>query len=64
MLGAVLRFWEPRALALLRIMTALIFLQHGLQKLIAFPLPPVPGYQHFLSPAWPGFSKSWSRRFC
>lgn len=47
MLGAVLRFGEPRALALLRISTALIFLQHGLQKLISFPLPPVPGYQHY-----------------
>ena len=35
------------ALALLRIVTALVFLQHGLQKLIAFPLPPVPGYQHW-----------------
>ncbi len=33
-------------MALLRIMTALIFLQHGLQKLISFPIPPVPGYQH------------------
>lgn len=30
---------------MLRIMTALVFLQHGLQKLISFPVPPVPGYQ-------------------
>jgi putative oxidoreductase len=28
-------------------MTALIFLQHGLQKLISFPIGPVPGYQHY-----------------
>lgn len=27
-------------------MAALVFLQHGLQKLIGFPIPPIPGYQH------------------
>jgi len=36
----------PIALALLRISTALIFLQHGLQKLAGYPIAPVPGYQH------------------
>ncbi|MGI4944581.1 MAG: DoxX family protein [Janthinobacterium lividum] len=45
MFNNVRRFWEPEALATLRISTALIFLQHGLQKLISFPVPPVPGYQ-------------------
>lgn len=39
------RFAGP-ALAFLRISTALIFLQHGLQKVASFPVPPVPGYQH------------------
>lgn len=38
--------WEPKALAALRVITALVYLQHGLQKLLGFPLPPVPGYQH------------------
>jgi putative oxidoreductase len=33
-------------LAALRVMAALVFLQHGLQKLIGFPIPPMPGYQH------------------
>lgn len=31
--------WRPYLLAALRIMTALLFLQHGLMKLIAFPGP-------------------------
>jgi putative oxidoreductase len=29
--------WEPRMLSILRIMTGLLFLQHGLQKTIHFP---------------------------
>lgn len=31
--------WSPRVLSLLRIMTALLFMQHGLMKLFAFPGP-------------------------
>ena len=31
--------WAPRALALLRIVTALLFLEHGTMKLFQFPLP-------------------------
>jgi putative oxidoreductase len=31
------RLWAPRALAVLRIVTALLFMQHGLQKLFGFP---------------------------
>lgn len=34
--------WSPRILALLRIITALLFLEHGLMKLFAFPAP-LPG---------------------
>jgi putative oxidoreductase len=29
--------WGPRALALLRIVTALLFIEHGSQKLLGFP---------------------------
>jgi len=29
--------WAPRALALLRIMTGLLYIQHGTQKLFGFP---------------------------
>ena len=36
--------WAPRALAVLRIMTALLFIEHGTVKLLAFPVPfPMPG---------------------
>ncbi len=35
--------WEPYVLALLRIMTALLFLEHGTQKLLGFPPSPNPG---------------------
>jgi putative oxidoreductase len=31
--------WSPRILSLLRIMAALLFLEHGLMKLIHFPAP-------------------------
>lgn len=36
--------WSPRALAALRIMAALLFIEHGLMKLIEFPaaIPGVP----------------------
>jgi putative oxidoreductase len=35
--------WSPRMLSVLRIMTGLLFLEHGTQKLFAFPPPPNPG---------------------
>jgi len=31
------QIWAPRMLAVLRIMTALLFLEHGTQKLLGFP---------------------------
>ncbi len=31
--------WSPRVLSLLRIMAALLFMEHGLMKLIHFPAP-------------------------
>jgi putative oxidoreductase len=34
--------WAPRMLSVLRIMSALIFLAHGTQKLLAFPPHPNP----------------------
>ena len=36
--------WQPQLLAILRIVTALLFLQHGLSKFFGFPVPfPIPG---------------------
>jgi putative oxidoreductase len=35
--------WSPYALAALRIVTALIFMEHGTQKLFGFPAPPQSG---------------------
>jgi putative oxidoreductase len=36
--------WQPKLLALLRIVTGLLFLEHATQKFIGFPAPfPMPG---------------------
>jgi putative oxidoreductase len=36
--------WQPQLLALLRIFTGLLFLEHATQKFFAFPVPfPMPG---------------------
>jgi len=32
--------WSPRILSVVRIVTAFLFMQHGGQKLLGFPLPP------------------------
>ncbi|HEX6374299.1 MAG TPA: DoxX family protein [Allosphingosinicella sp.] len=34
--------WAPRLLSLLRIVAALIFIEHGTQKLLGFPPSPMP----------------------
>jgi len=34
---------QPQLLAMLRMMTALLFLEHGLMKLFHFPAPQIPG---------------------
>lgn len=34
-----LRIWAPRVLSILRIITSLLFMQHGLMKLFDFPAP-------------------------
>jgi uncharacterized membrane protein YphA (DoxX/SURF4 family) len=37
MIGDRLEPWTPKALSVLRIMTGLLFLEHGTQKLLGFP---------------------------
>ena len=48
--------WAPRVLSILRIITALLFIEHGLMKLIAFPGPqpgvPAPLPPLLLAAAW------------
>ena len=34
--------WSPKVLSLLRFITGLLFLEHGLQKVLHFPPPPPP----------------------
>ena len=41
--------WAPRLLAALRIVSALLFLEHGLVKVIGFPPGAAPGQQALLS---------------
>lgn len=41
--------YTPYALAILRIVTALIFMEHGTQKLFGFPAPPESGRPPLLS---------------
>ena len=38
----ILKAWEPRILSVLRIMVALLFVEHGAMKLLHFPAP-MPG---------------------
>ena len=39
-----LQRWQPQLLAILRIVTGLLFLEHGTSKFFAFPVPfPMPG---------------------
>jgi putative oxidoreductase len=42
----------PYLLSVLRIVAALIFLEHGTQKLFGFPAPPAGGYPESLSLLW------------
>ena len=35
--------WAPRLLSVLRVVAALLFLQHGMQKLFGFPVAPASG---------------------
>ena len=44
-----LTLWSPRALAVLRIVTALLFLEHATMKFLAFPAA-MPGMEHGLPP--------------
>jgi putative oxidoreductase len=38
-LKATLAHWEPRVLSILRIVAAVLFIEHGTQKILGFPEP-------------------------
>jgi putative oxidoreductase len=40
--GTLQRVWAPRLLSILRIVAALIFMEHGTQKLLGFPVSEYP----------------------
>lgn len=44
--------WAPRLLSILRIMAAILFLSHGVQKLFGFPAPPSFGLPAMGSLLW------------
>lgn len=44
--------WAPRLLSILRIVAALIFIEHGTQKFFGFPGASPSGYPAFLSLLW------------
>lgn len=44
--------WAPRMLSVLRIVAALLFIEHGTQKLFGFPGPPPNGFPIPLSLLW------------
>ncbi len=44
--------WAPRMLSVLRIVAALLFMGHGVQKLFGFPAPPANGMPVPLSLIW------------
>jgi putative oxidoreductase len=48
-MSSTLDRWSPYALAVLRIVTALLFMEHGTQKLFGFPAPPEGGAPPLLS---------------
>jgi len=48
-MSSTLDRWSPYALAALRIVTALLFMEHGTQKLFGFPAPPESGTPPLLS---------------
>jgi putative oxidoreductase len=41
--------WSPQLLSVLRIMSGLLFLEHGTSKLLGFPPSPMPGPFHLFS---------------
>ena len=39
-MDSLITAWTPRLLSILRIVAAFLFVEHGTQKWLAFPVPP------------------------
>lgn len=50
--GAFAAEWAPRVLSVLRIVAALTFMEHGMQKLLGFPAAAAPGGPALFSLLW------------
>jgi putative oxidoreductase len=50
--NALTERWAPPLLSILRIVAALIFIEHGTQKFLGFPAAPANGFPAFLSLLW------------
>ena len=50
--NAALAVWAPRMLSVLRIVAALLFLEHGTQKLFGFPPPAAAGMPAMFTLLW------------
>jgi len=51
-MDALAENWAPRALSILRIVAALLFIEHGTQKLLGFPAPSAQGFPEMLTLPW------------
>jgi len=51
-LDALVTEWAPRLLSVLRIVVALLYMEHGMQKLFGFPAPPPFGLPAAFSLLW------------
>ena len=58
-------FAPPQLLSILRIVAAVLFLEHGAQKLLGFPAAPPNGFPAFLSLIWwQGIIELVGEKFC
>jgi putative oxidoreductase len=51
-MDALAERWAPRVLSILRIIAALLFIEHGTQKLFGFPAAPADGFPETFSLLW------------
>jgi len=50
--GTLAQRWAPYILSILRIVIALLFIEHGTQKFLGFPSAPANGFPAYLTLGW------------